>query len=358
MLLVEEILSLLISFLVILFFNNELNFVKRMKKYNENKYIRKQTSSFNTLVNYMAFYTEVNKREYLLKEFDLLGEERRHLEETQLKYLSMTIAAVALLFAYAATSTKDSPIIWFVFLIPTFLIIPTWFMFTTKAIRMTYLQGYEQLLESYLLNRVDFDHYGFENTLKGIVSNTFRNLHNLNSDFVGQVYHNIQTFRSENAQKFMGKQFLDLNEFGNLLIEDPLKTEETIKKGLGYISWNSRENGYFYKYLWEIFRPGGRTGTYWTLIFKVCFLLTVASIVLSLATLICTKDISGISLSLYSINISLIWPVGIIFILLALFVYGYLIYRMTAMQYELHKGIFSYDSNYDLWCVVLSAKPI
>jgi hypothetical protein len=295
-----------------------------------------------------------DEKKVALQEYSLLGDERRHLEETQLKYLSMSIAATALLFAYAATSLKpeNNLIISLTFIVPIFLIIPVWIMFLKKAQRLTYLAGYEQLIESFLLNKISFSHFGIENTIKGIANRTFFKYH-----FDEKFFLNVHQNLVELMQYKKINTTPTFNEFYEVIMGDLLEAEKKIKGYIGYRSWSDLSTMEQVNYFTTITFKPDRTGTYWLVIYRICFMLTYASFAFS----IIAKLGFGLSLNAIFGGVSAIrWDV-ICFILIyvgTFIIISYIISRITAEHYELNKGIFSYESNYDLWCIVLSVKKL
>jgi hypothetical protein len=300
-----------------------------------------------------------DEKKFALKEYSMLGDERRHLEETQLKYLSMCIAATALLFAYAATSLKpeNGVIISLTFIVPIFLIIPVWIMFLKKAQRLTYLAGYEQIIESYLLGKIEFSHYGIENTIKGMANRTFFKYH-FTYTYVIDLHQNLV-----DLMQFKEKYPLPtISEFNDVMSGDLLLAEKRIKSYLGYRSWTDLRLYEKLSYFMNItFRPD-RTGTYWLIIYRICFMLTYVSVIFSF---IAKSGIGVVNQGLYSYIVeegikifNFQWDtIGtVIFFSVIMLVITYIIIRITSDHYELQKGIFSYESNYDLWCVILSVK--
>lgn len=297
-----------------------------------------------------------------LQEYSLIGDERRHLEETQLKYLSMSIAATALLFAYAATSLKpeNSLIISLTFIVPIFLIVPVWVMFLKKAQRLTYLAGYEQIIESFLLNKISFFHFGIENTIKGIANRTFFKYHFDEEFFLSMHQSLIELMEYKKIKKTPNFDEFCADIKGNLL-----NAEKQIKMYLGYKSWSDLTNKQKFNYFTTITFEPDRTGTYWLVIYRICFMLTYASFAFSVIAKLGNnisfneETISNFTILLNADSASRWNTIGFVLIYFLIFIIiSYIISRITADHYELHKGIFSYESNYDLWCVVLSVKKL
>lgn len=315
------------------------------------------------------------KQKFAIEEYNMLGEERRHLEETQIKYISMTLAAVIAIFTFGTTilTTNNQLFVFFIFIIPICLVIPTWLLFIGKAQRLTYLQAYSQLLESYLLGHITFTQLGFDNTLKGILYENYRKIH-FDENFFPVVFSNINSFRQSKGIDKKSPDYLV-----KLLKDDSLEIEVELKRLLNHKTWadrSLREKGSFFLSMLSF----GRIGSYWGLIYKIFLILIAVSMIsaglslffINTVRFASTSPQAGLEFSSVpnDITVSILEDLGAnynsvltgywIFKLLVFLVFFafivYLVWKITIQHYELHRGILSYEANYDMWCVVLDVK--
>lgn len=106
------------------------------------------------------------------KEHDFLRGELAHLKDCQVKFLTFSVTATAVILGIIGRSNLILPTgskflsgeMW---IIPLAVLLPAWWIFFDKATTITRIVGYFRLLEKILLGKVDdYNFLGWENALE------------------------------------------------------------------------------------------------------------------------------------------------------------------------------------------------
>lgn len=101
---------------------------------------------------------------YQCRELKVLRNELDNLKECQLKYFTFSITATGIIFGLIAR-LGDVSYSGLIYLLPLTVLLPAWLVFVDKAKTITRIVAYYRLLESILLNNLDFNLIGWENSL-------------------------------------------------------------------------------------------------------------------------------------------------------------------------------------------------
>ncbi len=106
------------------------------------------------------------------KEHDFLRDELAHLKDCQVKFLTFSVTATAIILGMIGRSnlifpTGLKPLSGEMWLIPLAVLLPAWWIFFDKATTITRIVGYFRLLEKIMLGKVEISNFaGWENALE------------------------------------------------------------------------------------------------------------------------------------------------------------------------------------------------
>lgn len=268
---------------------------------------------------------------HLMKlEAELLRNEIDSLKNAQSRFILITVSIITLMFTvftilpqnkstfnYSSSdiSTQYSsffiPIMW---LLPLLLISPFSRMFYDKAIAITRMSGYYNVLEESM--HEDFNHLGWERSRQLLRSS------NLTSD--SEITNFIQDYDIPNLEKY--KPWKSISVFDKLI--------------------------YFLSLFGGDFFSKNRPKTfYWRYAYMIFFLISLFSVFVSFYVFFRINFIIGEDIQLPTFNSNLIYSISIIFLFQLLFLTTSLLNLRTI--YNLEYGAKSYKINVIVWEIII-----
>jgi hypothetical protein len=299
------------------------------------------------------------RNELMKEELNLLRDELKALKECQTRYIGIAVASVGAIFSYlygnfGNVTQFDSFMqtdirVNSVYLIPLVIILPISCIFFNKAITVTRIVGYYQLLEDFNLEINEEKYIGWENSLKRY-REYGRDREKLIKQHIGKIelWENLKPLNKiEYFFRIFGFNMEPLHEIkfiGN--------TKEPISN-----STNSINNS---KALSDI----GKPQTYWELVYGTFFAMCAFCFVLAIGPVVVfgikylienisqqTIDLSFLSdLTMEAVkknrfSLLLTW----IFLAISFYLFRYNLKTV----YQLERGFHSYYANYIFWKEIL-----
>lgn len=309
--------------------------------------------------DYKLNYEETMKKELMQEELKLLRDELKNLKECQTKYVALAVASVGAIFSYLFGNSENliqydtiNFTIYSTYLIPLVVVLPMSCIFFNKAVTITRIVGYYQVLEDFNLGNNKNMYIGWENSLK-----EYRKYGREREKFVKQYCGKIKLW--ENLS-LLDKSIYLVRIFGfnleplhkDISKNDNISAEKSYNHNCPldeYIdNGNSTDES-----LSDISKPQ----TYWELVYgtffamcMLCFILSIGPAITLSVKYLMTHGLPQKILVLDIIqenkfNLLIVW----IFLSVSLYI---LRFNLKTL-YQLERGFHNYYANHVFWDMIL-----